>query len=114
MSARVLGARWASSYKNYTAERLASEGKPVEEIAVVEAPARSMYDRLVERFGWGDDRSKREALYRRLDRLCVSKGKEVELWVYEAAEKASAASSPDRYFCACVVRMLRSVEVHTL
>ena len=121
---RMLGAP-RTHYENGTLKRLREKGELPPELAKLyepemtttpaeTSPASSLFDRLVKRFGWGDVRRKREALYRRLVRLVESKGKEAELWIYEAAAKSDGASSPDRYFCAAVVKMLRSAEVHTL
>lgn len=122
MGAVGLGTRRARDLPNGTVERLIAEGKLAPGTKTIfgaaapaePQPSKSWYDRLVERFGLGEDPKKREALYRRIQRLCLAKGKEVELWVYEAAEKAGGAEQPDRYFCAAITRMLRLVEVHTL
>jgi hypothetical protein len=110
MSVRTLGGTPTARkvYRDYTAERLAAEGKKVGAAPPPPPAAKSWYERL------GEDEEKRKALYRRIERLCLARGKEVELWVYEAAEKAGGAAQPDRYFCAAIVRMLRLVEVHSL
>lgn len=113
-----------AALKDYTRERLIAEGKikpdaPTLYVAATQPvqPAEnagSIAERLELRFGVGDDPEKRRALYRRLQRLCESRGKEAELWIYEAADKASDARDPGRYFSAAIVRMLRQVEVYKL
>lgn len=118
MTVRAVGlsAPARARYRDYTQERLVAEGKAppptnVEQHTAVSAPpatigGEELYNRLVARFGMGEDPKKREAMYRRLVRL-VSQKPSVIAFVYEAADKASAARQPDRYFSAAVVRLLR-------
>lgn len=115
-------------YQNNTVERLRQEGKLPPELARIYEPAtntpaelqespavapsayslggQELYTRLVARFGLGEDPRKREALYRRIVRLC-SERPTMLAFVFEAADKAGQASAPDRYFTAAIVRMLR-------
>lgn len=124
MSRAVGAPRRGAALKDYTRERLIAEGKlppdapslyvPTNTTLPAPAPVSSIAERLEERFGLGDQPDKRRALYRRLQRLAESRGKEAELWIYEAADKASDARDPGRYFSAAIVRMLRQVEVYKL
>lgn len=124
MTARAVGRPRGPALKDYTLERLIAEGKiapggTYRDGASTTSPpatavAAGIADRLEERFGLGEDPGKRRALYRRLQRLTEQRGKEAELWIYEAADKAGDARDPGRYFCAAIVRMLRQVEVYKL
>lgn len=124
MRAVAVRPRAGSTLKDYTRERLIAEGKlapeaPVLYVAPTIPPASSssactIAARLEERFGLGEDPGKRRALYKRLQRLAEQRGKEAELWIYEAADKAGDARDPGRYFSAAIVRMLRQVEVYQL
>ncbi len=124
MTVARVAPRRSAALKDYTRERLIAEGKisadaPTLYIAptTTQAPAQpasTIAARLEERFGLGDDPAKRRALYMRLQRLAEQRGKEAELWIYEAADKAGDARDPGRYFSAAIVRMLRQVEVYKL
>ncbi len=110
--------------KDYTLERLKAEGKvPSDAPALYVAPSTpaegaiessDIASRLEQRFGLGDDAGKRRALYRRIQRLCEARGKEIELWVLEVVDKATGANDPGRYFSAAIVRVLRQAEVYRL
>jgi hypothetical protein len=76
-------------------------------------PAVSLSQRLTERFGVGQDDSRRRALYIRLELLVERLGWRVEVLVQEAAMMAEGRRDEGRYFARSIVLKLRESGVYT-
>jgi hypothetical protein len=65
-----------------------------------------LVDSLVAEYGYGEDRAKRLALYRRLETLCETHGEVALRCIAEARAQAKSARRPDRLFCKAVCAKL--------
>lgn len=79
------------------------------EAAILLGQASGMASRLERSLGLGARPALRRGLFRRLEQLEQIHGRLVEQCVAEALMKCRGAREPGRYFCACVVRLLRSM-----
>lgn len=63
-------------------------------------------EKLIKRFGHGQDRERRAKLYRRIGYAVERNGEEAERLVAVVASEAKVARQPDRYFCYVCLRRL--------
>lgn len=82
-------------------------GQAIVEMAEGPREGVSIADRLVRKFGLGEEPRKRRELYRRLQRLIELKGDRVYDIVSGCVADAVGAKRADRWFAAAVVRRLR-------
>jgi hypothetical protein len=69
--------------------------------------AAAIYDRLVARFGLGDDPGRRKLLFLRLAAACA-KSEHAHVLCKRVAARALRTERPDRYFCSAALRELQS------
>jgi uncharacterized protein YutE (UPF0331/DUF86 family) len=70
-------------------------------------PARTIMERLVSKFGLGDNPVKRRALYARLQLLAETFPDAVESLISEAVMQSHGMRRPGNYFCRAIVLKLR-------
>lgn len=65
---------------------------------------KTIIDRLLHRFGAGNDPKRRRALYERIATLVELHGDAAYRLLCEVAAESASATKPDRYFCTSIVR----------